>query len=387
MKQQHIWIVAIITTVISINIGCSAGKYSTSTKLKTIKQLRFLSEYIIPHNAQFQNTTVGGLSGIDYNRKEDIFYLISDDWSQTNSARFYTARIFFSEKKIDTVQFIGTTYLLQSDGSVYPGVKQNPYRTPDPESIRYNEVKNNLTWTSEGERYIRDDSLVLQDPAIRTISKEGRQFDSFPLPDQIHMYAEEKGLRRNGTFEGLSFANGFKNLYVSIEEPLYEDGFSAATGDSAAWVRIIKYDMEKKNVLSVYAYKVDPVVRKPIPANGHKINGVSEILEIKKDKILFVERSFSLGRTDCNIRIYIGDLTGATNVLSLKSLKNKTDFNPIKKTLLLNMDDLKMYIGNVEGVSFGPTLPNGHQTLFFVTDNNFRATEKTQFLLFEIIPV
>ena len=48
------------------------------------------------------------------------------------------------------------------------------------------------------------------------------------------------------------------------------------------------------------------------------------------------------------------------------------------------MDNLGIYIGNVEGVTFGPLLPNGNRTLIFVVDNNFRATEKTQFLLFEI---
>ncbi|MEP7252098.1 MAG: hypothetical protein ABI683_06950 [Ginsengibacter sp.] len=38
----------------------------------------------------------------------------------------------------------------------------------------------------------------------------------------------------------------------------------------------------------------------------------------------------------------------------------------------------------MEGVCFGPTLSNGHRTLIFVSDNNFVAAQKTQFLLFEI---
>jgi hypothetical protein len=48
------------------------------------------------------------------------------------------------------------------------------------------------------------------------------------------------------------------------------------------------------------------------------------------------------------------------------------------------MDSLGFYIDNIEGVTFGPTLPNGHKTLVFVSDNNFLPIEKTQFLLFEI---
>jgi hypothetical protein len=46
---------------------------------------------------------------------------------------------------------------------------------------------------------------------------------------------------------------------------------------------------------------------------------------------------------------------------------------PVKKKLLLNMDDLKIYTDNIEGVTFGPTLPNGHRTLIFVSDNNFAS--------------
>jgi hypothetical protein len=129
---------------------------------------------------------------------------------------------------------------------------------------------------------------------------------------------------------------------------------------------------------------VDPVVRDAVPLNGFKINGVSEILEVGKNKILFVERSYSLGRTDCNIRVYLGDVSRASDISSMNSLKD-ANYNPIKKQLLFNMDSLAMYISNVEGVSFGPQLSNGNQTLIFVADNNFRETERTQFLLFEVI--
>ncbi len=47
---------------------------------------------------------------------------------------------------------------------------------------------------------------------------------------------------------------------------------------------------------------------------------------------------------------------------------------------------LKRDIFNVEGVTFGPTLANGRRSLVLVTDNNFNAKEKTQFLLFEVLP-
>jgi hypothetical protein len=48
------------------------------------------------------------------------------------------------------------------------------------------------------------------------------------------------------------------------------------------------------------------------------------------------------------------------------------------------MDDLGIYTDNVEGMTLGPELPNGHKTLIFVADNNFSKDEITQFFLFEI---
>ena len=39
-------------------------------KQPAIQHLKFLNEYIVPFNYQFQNTTVGGLSGIDYNPRK-----------------------------------------------------------------------------------------------------------------------------------------------------------------------------------------------------------------------------------------------------------------------------------------------------------------------------
>jgi hypothetical protein len=48
------------------------------------------------------------------------------------------------------------------------------------------------------------------------------------------------------------------------------------------------------------------------------------------------------------------------------------------------MDDLGIYIDNIEGVTFGPRLPNGKRSLIFIADNNFNPLEQAQVLLFEV---
>ena len=55
-----------------------------------------------------------------------------------------------------------------------------------------------------------------------------------------------------------------------------------------------------------------------------------------------------------------------------------------QKTLLLNLDALGIPLDNVEGMTLGPKLPDGRQSLVLVSDNNFAASQFTQFLLFAI---
>jgi hypothetical protein len=349
-----------------------------------ISALKYMGGYEIPFNLKFKNTTVGGLSGIDYDAKNEWYYLVSDDRSDKNPARFYTAKIFISQKGIDSLFFIDVSNMLQPNGEVYPGNLKDRFKTPDPEAIRYNPEKKYLVWSSEGERIVKVTDTVLTDPSVIIIKPHGKYIDSFALPEIMKMNAIEKGPRRNGVFEGMSFADNYKTLYVNVEEPLYEDGPRADVVDNDAFIRIIKFDVNHKKSTTQYAYKLAPVAFAAKPENEFKINGVPDILSLGNNKLLVIERSFSSGRLPCTIRIFTADLNDATDVSSI-TLKDNHSFTPVKKSLLLNMDDLGIYTDNIEGVTFGPVLPNGHKTLLFIADNNFAVVEKAQVLLFEVI--
>jgi hypothetical protein len=352
----------------------------------SVSSLKLLSEYVVPHNLPFKGTTVGGLSGIDYDISNDVYYLICDDRSAINPARFYTAKVHISSNSIDSVSLVGVTNLLQRDGNVYPDNKQNPSGTPDPEALRYDPVKKQMIWSSEGERIIRGKDTVLANPSITIISPQGRFIDTFPLPANLHMHAVEKGPRQNGVLEGMSFGDGTRSLYLNVEEPLYEDGPRADTTPNDAWIRIYRFDVSSKKNTAQYAYKLDPVAYPATPANAFKVNGVPDILSVGNDKMIVLERSFSTGRLACTIKIFLADLKGAENIINNPSLRQAPPAKPAAKKLILNMSTLGIYVDNVEGITFGPTLPNGHRTLLLVADNNFTALEKTQFFLFELIP-
>jgi len=362
-------------------VSCSTQKTITLTDRS---QLKFIGEYDIPHNQVFQNTTIGGLSGIDYDAEHNIYYLISDDRSSINPARFYTANIFLDEKGIDSIRFISVKSLLQPSGTIYPNSKEDPFRTPDPEAIRLNRKAKQLVWTSEGERIIKGDTIVLQDPSVNIISTNGNYIDSFALPPNMHMQQVQRGPRQNGVFEGMSFIKNYEKLLVSVEEPLFEDGPRAGLNDSSAWIRIIKFDVKSRKPEAQYAYKIDEVAFPENPPGSFKLNGVADILALNDHQLIVLERSFSTGRKPCTIKIYLADLNNPVDVSNVPSLGS----SPIKftsKRLLLNMDDLGIYTDNIEGVTLGPKLSNGHQSIIFVADNNFSKDEITQFLFFEIL--
>ena len=373
--------VLVIVSVLLLNASAQT-KYVQPTA--NIKQLKFLGEYVVPHNMEFKSTTIGGLSGLDYDAEHNIYYSVSDDRSEHNPARFYVLKINISPKGIDTVMFQDVRNMLQPDGTVYPNKKQNPYKTPDPEAMRYNPTTKNLIWTSEGERDLGIFKTVLENPAITTITTTGKYIDTFPLPSQVIMHKEETGPRQNSVFEGIAFANNYKEAYISVEEPLFQDGPKADTQDVNPMIRILKYDLATKKNTAQYAYKLDPVAHASLPFT-FKINGVSDILSESKDKLLVMERSFSTGRMACTVKIFEADLSKATNIKDNPSLIQHKAFVPATKRLILNMDNLGRYVDNVEGMTFGPILPNGHKTLVTVVDNNFLMLEKNQFFLFEVI--
>ena len=375
--------IKLLVAVSILVASCSASRKINKDN-PGITSLQYINTYEIPYNLKYNNTTVGGLSGIDYDAINNLYYFICDDRSDRSPARFYAAHIYISQKGIDSLAFTGVQHLLQADGNPYPNKQQNKYKVPDPEAMRYNPATNQLAWSSEGERIINAKATVLEDAAIQLIKPNGKHVDSFMLPANLQMDIHEKGPRKNSVFEGLAFADNFKTLFVSVEEPLYEDGPGADVFENNSYIRILKFDVATKKNTSQYFYKLDPVAYPANPETAFKINGVSDIMSFEKNKLLVIERSFSTGRLACTIKLFLAELGKATDVKN-SVLKDSRGFIPAKKSLLFNMDSLGMYIDNIEGVTFGPILPNGHKTLLFIADNNFSPLEKSQVLLFEII--
>lgn len=87
------------------------------------------------------------------------------------------------------------------------------------------------------------------------------------------------------------------------------------------------------------------------------------------------------------IRVFQASAGGATDVSRLASITDASRLATMKKTLLLDLGRLPgVILDNVEGVAFGPRLPDGARSLVLVSDNNFSADgQLTQFLAFKVI--
>jgi len=189
----------LVPIILCAGLSCSSAEHSTDSE--KIDSLKFLSEYDVPFNLNYRNPIIGGLSGIDYNPASNVYYMISDDRSESNPARFYEAHIIIKNNKIDSVEFTDVKFLKNSSGNKYPNSKTGPYHTPGPEALRYDPKNNTMVWSSEGGRIVRTNKLVLEDPAITGISFDGNYINTFQLPTQLHMHSYKSGPRQNSVLK------------------------------------------------------------------------------------------------------------------------------------------------------------------------------------------
>ncbi len=322
-------------------------------------RLEFRGQAIVPTGTTFDGTTVGGLSSITYDAKRDVYYALSDDPSQFNPARFYTVSLRERDGRLSNgdVAFDDVTTLLAPDGNPYPT------GSLDPEGLALTKDRR-LILTSEGFA----NNVPPIDPFIRRYGLDGSFQRSFLVPEPFLPNADHtRGVRSNLGFESAGILG--HHLFTGTENALVQDG-PAATIANGSPSRLLRYDLRTGRPDRQWVYETDPVAEPPVPATAFSVNGLVELLPLSDRFLISMERSFSVGApgTGNKIKLYTVSLRGGT----------------AHKQLLLNLDALGIPLDNVEGLTFGPRLRDGRQSLVLVSDNNFAASQFTQFLLFAV---
>ncbi len=357
----------------------------------TVSSLRLIGQQVLPRRVQVLGTTIGGLSGVDYDAANNRYVFISDDRTTTDSAdppRFYTGRLTFDANSFTGVEWLAVTPMKQPDGSNFPKVPSP--QVADPESIRFDPVTGNLLWVSEGDRSLTAVPPRVINPFVREMRLDGTYVRDYTLPSMFNMSSSDTGPRNNTVFEGIAVTPDRTRVAVIMEGPLFQDGLPP-TLTTGAVTRLTLFDRTTGQAVSQFAYPVERVQRAPVPDGSFTVNGPTEILALSATRFLVLERSFSVGVVGNQVRLYEIDTAAATNVLSTAALSGAT-YTAVTKRLVLDFTTLTQLAGiaNLEGISFGPRLANGNRSLVVVADDNFPTADSTtdfnQILVFEVRP-
>ncbi|WP_326575942.1 esterase-like activity of phytase family protein [Streptomyces sp. NBC_00481] len=364
--------------------AADAAPAADSAQKKTQHGITLLDTLTVPAGTTELGMPFGGLSGIDYDPKTHTYAALSDDRSENGKARFYSLQLplkgeEFAEDKptLDTL-----TVLDDTTGEPFAA------KAVDPEAIRWNPDGEGLLWTSEGA------SASGQPAFVRETSTSGAYVRQLPLPKAYAPVRSESGtltagVRNNQALEGLTLSPDGRKVVTITENALVQDGPAAGlTAKSPS--RLLVADRRTGEAEAEHVYEVDPISAAPTaplpaPVGTYAADrGVSEILAINKTDYLTVERSFASG-VGFAIRLYWTTTRGATDISGKQALTGSE--KPMPKTLLYDFTLSGTDADNVEGITWGPTLPDGSRTLVLVADDNFGFNGSvTKFHLLSVRP-
>jgi hypothetical protein len=347
---------------------------------QTVVEIEFLGEVVVPTGTMFDDTEIGGLSSITYDDSRRVYYTLSDDQGNRptgDPVRYYTVVIDLADGTLDAgdVEFVDVTQLFE--------VQKNPFPPGglDPEGFVLAR-KGFMFMSSEGNTLA--DPII--DPFIKRYNREGRVTATLPIPDKYIPNGVDRGVRFNLAFESLNVTPNGRRLITAGEGALFQDG-PASSFTNSSLARILAYDVRKRLPISEYVYEVGPWAE---PSAIFGVNGIVELLPIDDvGTMLVMERSFSVGGvlgggTGNVVVINEVSTAGATDVLEVDALYDggsPVGFTPVSQEEVFAFDDLGIPIDNIEGLTFGPNLPDGRRTLVIVSDNNFSAGQFTQFIV------
>ena len=339
-----------------------------------ITDIDFIGQATLPNNVTFQNTTIGGLSGITYDPKKNLYYAISDDRGKKAPARFYTLKIDLSKGKLTngSVVPVSVTTLLNENGQ-----KFNPGET-DTEGIALTS-KDTVFISSEG------DVNQLINPFIKEFSlPSGKEITTLPIPKKFLPDKNGKqGIRNNLGFESLTITPNEKNLFTATENALIQDG-SEAKPNTSSPCRILQYNLVTKQLEKEFLYQTEPVTPL-LDISKHFASGLPDLLAVdNRGNFLSLERAFTgLGFYIALFQVSLEEADEIHNIDSMKQADTK-NIKPVQKKLLLDLRKLDVLLDNIEGLTFGSKLPDGQPSLILVSDNNFNSLQRTQILAFRL---
>jgi hypothetical protein len=341
----------------SLALALAAGSCAPHALAPPAETLSLLGSgpLIVPFGARAGGFRVGGLSGVA--RAADGTWLAVVDNEEETPARVF--RLAFAVGESGAAPPPGRT-ALEVPLAAIPLSGFNG-KTFDGEG---------LALEPSGEMLISSEI----EPSIREVSLDGRTLRSLPVPELFLAGKRGRGIRSNLGFESLTLAPGGDALWTANERALQQDAPEDLARPSP--VRLLRYERRDGGFVpgAQFVYEVEPLRWRA--GAGFQTRGLSDLLALPGGDLLALEREFVEGRGFV-IQIFRVSLAGATDVSGMETLAGQS-WTPARKTLVYDFARSGFVPDNIEGMSFGPTLPDGSRTVVLVSDNNFNPLEKTQ---------
>lgn len=265
---------------------------------------------------------IGGISGIDYDKRNGQYFLISDAGKKHGDGRYYTANI-----KLDSevsFELLDVHYLSNSElrGE---GVRITP---------------KGMLLTDERTIDQTERSFVFQ------YAEDGLSME-IPLPEKF-----QKPMSDNSGFEGLAFSENENTMYIALERAMPES-------KDRFLVSILEYDLSNLDKSPKEYYY--PLQRKEIG------NGISEIMVYDDSTLIIIERDWVSPNN--YVSIYGVDL-GHNTSSSSEKVAPPAYLQPQKLFSFDNINEIggkEFKVNNIEGVTFS----QNKDYLVLVSDNNF----------------
>ena len=275
----------------------------------------------------------------------------------------------------------------------------------------------------EGAAVSRSGSVFISDeygPAILEFNLQGHLLRRIALPEKflianpsgdvdddgnsLELYPANNtsGRQANRGMEGLAISPDGRYLFGLMQNALIQDnGLNASEppGRRGFASRLLRVDLHT-GATAEYVYLVDAI---------NQGRGVNDILAINDHEFLVVERdNRSLVPTPPNAaqtpnfkKIYKIDLTGASDVSAVASLPETgaglaaLNIVPVTKSVFIDLLDpgymvsatqtIRQVIAEkIEGLAWGPDLPDGRHVLYVISDNDLFPGRPTQIFAFAI---
>jgi hypothetical protein len=349
-----------------------------------VPALEFLGEFIVEPVAaghRLETARFGGVSGLVLDPLTGELLGVCDE---DRPNRVFVFRIDAAARpfRVDL-----TAYFPLPDGAGIPD-------RFDPEGVAMTR-DGRLFVASEGSGRIEP----RQPPAIVEFTRRADYAGRLAVPAKFIPPATgpvTRGVRANAAFESLTVTSDDQRLFTATETALVQDGEPGDTRRGTL-ARILEYQASGGSFVPrrEFAYPVDAL---PDPGftPGTFITGLVELLALGETELLSLERAYAeesgdAGRNMNRVRIFHTSLAGATDISSFDSLRGRRGVTPARKTLLLDVADIRGLspalpgLENFEGMGFGPPLPDGSRTVLLVSDDNFSERQRTAFLLFRLV--